>query len=134
MNWRYGALLVGAVLVAGCGTAGQSMQGTGTVQQTGTVQGTFERAGGPAIPTNGKIETPVVPLSGTVTFTGAGGQKFSVSVGSSGAFSMQLAAGSYAVSGVSGQIGEGGLACSAPVTAHVQAGETAHILVVCPVP
>ena len=134
MNWRYGALLVGAVVVAGCGTASQSMQGTGTVQQTGTVQGTFERTGGPVIMTNGQAETLTVPLSGTVTFTGAGGQKFSVTVGSSGVFSVQLAAGSYAVSGVSGQISEGGLACSSPVTAHVQAGETAQILVVCPVP
>jgi len=133
MNWRYGALLVGAVLVAGCGAATQSMQGTGTVQQTGTVQGTFERTGGPLIMTNGQAETPTVPLSGTVTFTGDN-QKFSVSVGGSGKFSASLPAGSYAVSGVSGQINEGGLACSSPVTARVQAGETAHILVVCPVP
>ena len=134
MNWRYGALLVGAVLVAGCGTAGQPMQGTGTVQQTGTVQGTFEREGGPLTITNGQGETPVVPLSGTITFTGAGGQKFSVSVGGSGTFSAQLAAGSYAVSGVSGQISNGGLACSLPVTARVQAGETSRIQLVCPVP
>jgi len=39
MNWRYGALLVGAVLVAGCGGAVQAAQGPGT----GTVQGTFGR-------------------------------------------------------------------------------------------
>jgi len=90
--------------------------------------------GGPISVTNGKASTPVVPLSGTVTFTGVGGQKFSVSVGSSGAFSAELAAGSYAVSGVSGQLSEGGLACSAPVSARVRAGETVRILVVCPVP
>jgi hypothetical protein len=130
MNWRYGALVVGAVLVAGCGGAVQAAQGP----ETGTVQGTFERVGGPISVTNGKAQTPVVPLSGTITFTGAGGQKFSVSVGSSGTFRAQLAAGSYAVSGVSGQISEGGLACSAPVNARVRAGETARILVVCPVP
>jgi hypothetical protein len=126
MNWRFGVLVVGAVLVAGCGGAAQPAQGT--------VQGTFERVGGPAIVTNGKVETPVAPLSGTVTFTGAGGQKFSVSVGSSGKFSVQLAVGSYSVSGVTGQISGGGAACSAPVTARVRAGETARILVVCPVP
>ena len=80
MNWRYGALLAGAVLVAGC-SAGQSTNGTGTVQ------GTFEQAGGPAIVVNGKAETPVVPLAGIVTFTGAGGQKFSVNVGRSAVFS-----------------------------------------------
>jgi len=130
MKWRYGALIVGAVLVAGCGSAGQPAQGTAT----GTVQGTFERAGGPLIITNGQAETLVAPLSGTVTFTGAGGQKFSVSVDSGGTFSTRLAAGSYAVSGVSGQIGGGGSACSAPVTARVRAGETSRILVVCPVP
>jgi hypothetical protein len=117
MNWRYGALLVAAVLVAGC-SAGPSTNGTGTVQ------GTFERAGGPAIVVNGKAETPVFPLAGIVTFTGAGGQKFSVSVGKSGVFSTRLPAGSYAVSGVSGPDR------SAPTTARVQAGKTSRILVV----
>jgi hypothetical protein len=125
MNWRYGALLVGVVLVAGCG-AGQAAQGT--------VQGTFEESGGPVTITNGKAATPVEPLSGTVTFTSGSGQKFSVSVGSSGTFSTRLAAGLYTVSGVSGQIDEGGSACSAPVTAQVRADETSRIVVVCLVP
>jgi len=98
------------------------------------VQGTFERTGGPAIVKNGKLETQVVPLSGTVTFTGGSGLKFSVSVGSTGVFSTSLPAGSYAVSGVSGQISGGGSACSVPLTARVRAGETSRILVVCTVP
>lgn len=132
MKWRYSVLLVGAVLVAGCGSAGQWTGTAGT--GTGTVQGTFEREGGPAIVTDGTIETPVVPLSGTLTFTGESGQKFSVGVGSSGVFSTRLPAGSYTVSGVSAQISEGGSACSAPLTAHVRTGETSRILVVCPVP
>jgi hypothetical protein len=130
MNWRHGVLLVGVVLVAGCGGPGQTGQGQGQ----GTVQGTFERVGGPITVTNGKAQTPTVPLSGTVTFTGGNGQKFSVSVGSSGTFSVQLAVGSYAVSGVSGQLGGGGLACSSPLNAGVRAGEISRILVVCPVP
>lgn len=117
MDWRYGALLVGAILVAGCG-AGQLANGTGTVQ------GTFEQAGGPAAVVNGKAVTPVVPLSGIVTFTGASGQKFSVSVGSSGVFSMRLPAGSYAVSGASGA------ARSVRLTTRVRAGKTSRILVV----
>jgi hypothetical protein len=117
MNWRYGALLVGAaVLAAGCGGGGQAAQGT--------VQGTFEQAGGPASVVNGKTVTPVVPLPGTVTFTGDG-QKFRVIVGRDGAFSVRLPAGSYAVSGVSGPD------TSVAVTAVVRAGETSKILVVC---
>jgi hypothetical protein len=115
MNWRHGALLVGAVLVAGC-SAGQSA--------TGTVTGAFEQVGGPAMVVNGKAETPISPLSGIITFTGAGGQKFSVSVGKSGVFSTRLPAGTYAVSGASGS------ARSAPTTARVLAGETSAILVV----
>jgi hypothetical protein len=117
MHWRYCALVVGAVLVAGCGGAGQATQGT--------VQGTFEQAGGPAIIVNGKTETPVSPLPGIVTFTGAGGQKFSVSVGKTGKFSTRLPAGSYAVSGASGP------GRSVPLTALVRAGETSRIVVVC---
>jgi len=94
------------------------------VQQTGTVQGTFEREGGPLSITNGHGETPVVPLSGTITFTGAGGQKFSVNVGKSGVFSTRLPAGTYTVSGVSGTDR------SVANTTQVQAGETSRILVV----
>jgi hypothetical protein len=63
-------------------------------------------------------------MAGIVTFTGAGGQRFSVNVGGSGVFSTRLPAGSYAVSGASGP------GRSAPTTARVQAGETPRILVV----
>ena len=115
MHWRYG-VVVGALLMAGCG---------GAVPGTGTVQGTFEQAGGPAIIVNGKAETPVSPLPGIVTFTGESGQKFSVSVGNSGKFSTRLPAGSYAVSGASGP------GSSVPLTARVRAGETSRIVVVC---
>ncbi len=117
MSWRYGALLLAAVLVASCGGRGQAAWGT--------VHGIFEQAGGPAIVKHGKAATPVVPLAGTVTFIGSG-QKISISVGSSGTFSTRLPAGTYAVSGVSG-----GQACSVPLTARVRAGETSRILVLC---
>ena len=117
MSWRYGALLLAAVLVASCGVVGQAAHGT--------VHGTFERAGGPATVKHGKVTTPVVPLAGTVTFT-SGSEKVSISVGNSGTFSARLPPGTYAVSGVSG-----GQACSVPPTARVQAGETSRILVLC---
>ena len=118
MSWRYGALLLVAVLVASCSVVGRAAQGT--------VHGTFERAGGPATVKHGKVTTPVVPLAGTVTFTSESRLKVSISVGSSGTFSARLPAGTYAVSGVSG-----GQACSVPLTARVRAGETSRILVLC---
>ena len=117
MSWRYGALVLAAVLAASCGGLVHPAQGT--------VHGTFERAGGPAIVKHGKATTPVVPLAGTVTFT-SGSEKVSISVGSSGTFSTRLPPGTYAVSGVSG-----GKACSVPLTARVRAGETSRILVIC---
>jgi hypothetical protein len=119
MSWRYGALLLAAVLVASCGVVPRAAQGT--------VHGTFERAGGPAIVKHGKATTPVVPLAGTVTFASGTAVKVSISVGSSGTFSARLPPGTYTVSGVSG-----GQACSGPLTARVHAGETSRILVLCP--
>jgi hypothetical protein len=118
MSWRYGALFLAAVLVSSCGVVGHPAQGT--------VHGTFERAGGPAIVKHGKATTPVVPLAGTVTFTNGSVSKVSISIGSSGTFSAHLPPGTYAVSGVSG-----GQACSVPLTARVRAGETSRILVLC---
>jgi len=119
MSWRYGALVLAVVLVAGCGALVHPAQGT--------VHGTFERAGGPAVVKHGKATTPVVPLAGTVTFTNGNVSKVSISVGSSGTFSIRLPPGTYAVSGVSG-----GQTCSVPLTARVRAGETSRILVRCP--
>jgi hypothetical protein len=119
MSWRYGALLLAAVLVASCGGLAHPA--------VGTVHGTFERADGPAIVKHGKATTPVTPLAGTVTFTNGSVSKVSISVGSSGTFSIRLPPGTYAVSGVSG-----GQACSVPLTARVRARETSRILVLCP--
>jgi hypothetical protein len=119
MSWRHGALLLAAVLVASCGGLVHPAQGT--------VHGTFERAGGPAMVKHGKATTPVVPLAGTVTFTNGSVSKISISVGSSGTFSIRLPPETYAVTGASG-----GQACSVPLTARVRAGETSRISVLCP--
>jgi hypothetical protein len=119
MSWRHGALVLAAALAASCGGLGPPAQGT--------VHGTFERAGGPAIVKHGKATTPAVPLAGTVTFTNGNVSKVSISVGSSGTFSTRLPPGTYAVSGVSG-----GQACSVPLTAQVRAGQTSRIVVLCP--
>jgi len=55
--------------------------------------------GGPATIKNGKPQTPVFPLSGTVTFTDAGGRATNFAIGTTGTFSVRLAAGTYTVSG-----------------------------------
>jgi hypothetical protein len=103
------------------------------------VRGTFEMVGGPAQP--GKTSTPVRPLSGVVTFRDSGGDVFNVTVGPSGKFSLNLAAGSYTVTGRSKQIqqqnADGSVserACAPAVKLTVRAGTPAHVTVVCAVP
>ena len=55
--------------------------------------------GGPGIVKNGIPQTPVFPLSGTVTFTDASGRATPFTIGPAGTFSARLAAGTYFVSG-----------------------------------
>ena len=80
------------------------------------------------------------PMSGTVTFTRAGHQAVTVTVGSSGEFSVPLSPGRYQVSGRSPDIMEvdGGhsreLPCSQPSSVVVSAGNTATITLACVVP
>lgn len=103
------------------------------------VRGTFEMAGGPMQP--GKTSTPVRPLSGVVTFRDSGGEVLNVTVGPSGKFSLNLAPGSYTVTGRSKQIqqqnADGSVserACSPAVKLTVRPGTPAHVTVVCAVP
>jgi len=79
-------------------------------------------------------------LSGTVTVTSAGHHPVTVTVGSSGTFSVPLPPGRYQVSGRSPDIMEidGGrsreLPCSQPTSAVITAGQTATITLTCIVP
>lgn len=155
MRWRSGAGMIAvagmAVMVAGCGstTAGSTPVGgmttpgggasvTSTTLGTGTVLGTFQRAGGPALPNGGTL---VVPLTGVVSFQRAGGGTTSVTVGKTGKFSVPLPPGTYRVSGRSESIRQqnpdgstSAPPCSQPLTTRVRAGETERITVVCAVP
>jgi hypothetical protein len=80
------------------------------------------------------------PMSGTVTFTAAGHQAVTVTVGSSGEFSVPLPPGWYQVSGRSPDIMEvdGGHSreqpCSQPTPVLVTVGQTASITLACIVP
>jgi hypothetical protein len=103
------------------------------------VRGTFEMVGGPLQP--GKTSTPTRPLSGVVSFRDRGGHTLDVTVGASGAFSVNLVAGSYTVTGRSKQVEQQNpdgsvseLPCSSPVTLTVRPGAPAHVTVVCAVP
>ena len=79
-------------------------------------------------------------MSGTVTFTAAGRQAVTVTVGSSGEFSVPLPPGRYQVSGRSPDVMEvdGGrsreLPCSQPTSVVVSAGNTAAVTLACVVP
>jgi hypothetical protein len=103
------------------------------------VHGTFEEMGGPMQP--GKTNPPVRPLAGVVTFRDSGGDALNVTVGASGKFSLNLAPGSYQVTGrtksIEQQNADGTYSdppCSSPLTLTVRAGTPAHVTVVCNVP
>jgi hypothetical protein len=145
------AAVAGAALalLAGCTAASTSVvtgAELGAVRVvTGTVQGKFVMEGGPVAPdgTPGVApETPgvapEVPLRGTVTFRDSRGHTFSVAVGQSGTFTVQLAAGTYRASGRSPQDEQGTALgavsdppCSAPLSARVRAGQTDRITLIC---
>jgi len=103
------------------------------------VRGTFEEKGGPVQP--GKTSPPVMPLSGVVTFRDSGGDALNVTVGASGNFSVNLAPGSYTVTGSTKSIGQQNAdgtvshpPCSSPLTLTVRPGTPAHVTVVCLIP
>jgi hypothetical protein len=132
MRLRTGVLLAGvATVAAACGGA--------VPPAAGTVTGTFEGVGGPAIIKNGIAQTQVFPLSGTVTFTGAGGQATPFAVGPAGTFTVRLAAGTYFVSGRTPSysvVNEDGsrtpTPCSLPQSIQVRPRQTMRIAVICP--
>jgi hypothetical protein len=106
---------------------------------TGTVAGTFEGVGGPAVIKNGIPQTQVFPLSGTVTFTDAGGHATPFAVGPAGTFSVRLAAGAYFVSGRTpsySEVNKDGsstpIPCSLPQSIRVRPRQTLRIAVICP--
>ena len=132
MRRRTGVLLAGvATVAAACGGA--------VPPATGTVAGTFEGVGGPAIIKNGIPQTPVFPLSGTVTFTDAGGHATPFAIGPAGTFSVRLAAGTYFVSGQTPSISEvkndgsrTPIPCSLPQSIQVRPRQTMRIAIICP--
>jgi len=120
-------------VAAGCASA------EGTVHPaTGHLAGKLVMEGGPLGP--GGQQPGERPMSGTVTFTAAGRQAVTVTVGSSGEFSVPLAPGLYQVSGRSPDIMEvdGGrsreLPCSQPTPVVVTAGQTGTLTLTCIVP
>jgi hypothetical protein len=132
MRLRTGVLLAGvATMVAACGGSAP--------RATGTVTGTFEGVGGPAAIVNGKPQTQVFPLSGTVTFTDAAGHVTPFAIDMTGTFSVRLAAGTYTVWGRTPSVAEVNkdgsttpIPCSLPQSAQVRPGQTTRIAVICP--
>jgi hypothetical protein len=132
MRLRTGVLLAGvATVAAACGGAVRPA--------AGTVAGTFEGVGGPAVIRNGIPQTPVFPLSGTVTFTDAGGHATPLAIGPAGTFSVRLVAGTYFVSGrtpsYSAENKDGSstpIPCSLPLSIQVRPRQTMRIAVICP--
>jgi hypothetical protein len=111
---RLAVVLAGAALVtAGCSNG---------VTATGTVTGSYLREGGPA------LASGIVPLSGTISFQGAGGPAIMLNSDRTGKFTGQLPAGTYTVTAESSSIGG---TCSRPLTTKVQAGKTITITVIC---
>jgi len=123
-----GLLLTG--LAAGCASAGEPAHAA-----PGHLAGKLVMEGGPMQP--GGQQPGERPMSGTVTFTAAGHRAVTVTVGSSGEFSVPLPPGRYQVSGRSPDIMEvnGGhsreLPCSHPASVVVTAGSTATITLAC---
>ena len=125
-----GLLLTG--LAAGCASAAAQSPASGHLT------GKLVREGGPLGP--GGKQPGERAMSGTVTITSAGHHPITVTVGSSGTFSVPLPPGRYHVSGRSPELMEidGGrsreLPCSQPTSAVVTAGQTATITLTCVVP
>lgn len=100
-----GVSFIGLVLLAGCG--GPSGHGT--------LSGHLYMVGGPAPGTPRAVE-------GTVVATGPDG-RHTATVGADGSYTMQLAPGTYTVTGTSPQYGEGKSPCPANGTVAVVQSE-----------
>ena len=131
------ACLLGGLLLtplaAGCASATAAQPPT-----SGHLTGKLVMEGGPMSP--GGKQPGERAMSGTVTVTSARHHPVTVTVGSSGTFSVPLPPGRYRVSGRSPDVMEidGGhsreLPCSQPTSAVVTAGQTATITLTCVVP
>lgn len=135
-------LLLGALLLAGCGTGGHGPatgHSVGHGPAAGHLNGRLVMEGGALGP--GGQQPGERPLSGTVTFAAAGQRLVTVQVGASGAFSVPLPPGTYRVSGRSPSIetADGTSSwqeqtCSGPLSATIAAGRTTTVTVACIVP
>lgn len=88
-----GAIVITASAAIGV-TIGVAACGARVIGPAGTVQGTFLEYAGPAPAIGNPADSS--PTSGTATFTGSGGHVVQVTIGDSGKFTVQLAAGTYA--------------------------------------
>ena len=133
---RVPACLLGGLLLTGLATGCASA--AAQPPASGHLTGRLVMEGGPLGP--GGKQPGERAMSGTVTVTAAGHQPVTVTVGSSGTFSVPLPPGRYQVSGRSPDVMEidGGhrreLPCSQPTPAVVTAGQTATITLTCVVP
>jgi len=122
-------------VAAGCASPGGASAGGAVHPATGHLAGKLVMEGGPMMP--GGEQPGERPMSGTVTFTAAGHRAVTVTVGSSGEFSVPLPPGRYRVSGRSPDIMEvnGGhsreLPCSHPASVVVTAGSSTTITLAC---
>ena len=97
---------------------------TNTPRYHSAVTGQLLISGGPA------PGTPR-PSLGEVTARSANGQSFSISVPSSGKFTLQLPAGKYKLTGSSPQFGNGQYKCAALASMTVLKGKSIHDDVYC---
>lgn len=142
--------LAAVLLSAACAANTQLTSSVTTQTGTGLVQGKFIREGGPLGP--GGQQPAVLRLSGTVAFNGGPGDVVRLHVGKSGAFSLRLPAGTYAVTGrtpsimevsngavvnAKGQVVKGHgteTVCSVPLSVTVTPQHTSKITLTCVVP
>jgi hypothetical protein len=115
MRLRVISLAVAVLAAAGCSR---------TTGPTGTVTGTYIRVGG-------MVGTPNMPLPGTISFQAPTGSVITVNSDRTGRFTGQLPPGAYTVTARSTLINDGKFTCSRPLTAHVQAGKTVALTLIC---
>jgi hypothetical protein len=129
------AFLLTGALTAGCAATG----GPGHAAAAGHLAGRLVMEGGPMQP--GGKQPRERPMSGTVTFTTAGHEPVSATVGSSGTFSVPLPPGRYHVSARTSAVvtvDDDGHShedsCASPAFATVTAGHTVTVTLTCIVP
>src|SRR4029077_11012655 len=133
---RISACLLGGLLLTGLATGCASA--AAQPPASGHLAGRLVMEGGPLGP--GGQQPGERGMCGTVAATAAGHQPVTVTVGSSGTFSVPLPPGRYQVSGRSPEVMEidGGhsreVPCSQPISGVVTAGHTATMTLTCVVP